>query len=130
MSIKVNDFRWEKGKNDLEYIALLEKNRDVMLNNFRKCSKVAREQYNKGRKDVIAEANLAHNIECGDCVRQITAADETRIRAEEREKHFKAIMEFINTPNRGECDYFIVDQIEDYIMARMREGEQNAKDNT
>lgn len=54
---------------------------------------------------------------------------EARIRAEERGKHFKAIMEFINTPNRGKCDYFIVDQIEDYIMARMREGEQDAKDN-
>ena len=41
-----------------------------------------KEIYEQGRKDGIAEANLAHNIECGDCVRQITAADETRIRAE------------------------------------------------
>lgn len=51
MSIHVTDFKWEKGKNDLEYIALLEKNIDVMANNFRECSKVAREQYNKGKTD-------------------------------------------------------------------------------
>lgn len=48
MSIHVTDFKWEKGKNDLEYIALLEKNLDITLDNFRRCSKVAREQYNKG----------------------------------------------------------------------------------
>ena len=95
MSIKVNDFRWEKGKNDLEYIALLEKNRDVMLNNFRKCSKVAREQYNKGKADGIAEANLAHNIECGDCVRQITASDKARIRAEAIDEFVESISESV-----------------------------------
>lgn len=48
MSIKVTNFKWEKGKNDLEYIELLENNLDVMLGKFRECSKVAREQYNKG----------------------------------------------------------------------------------
>ena len=57
------------------------------------------------------------------CSKWLDGHDE-KIRADEREKHFKAIMEFINTPNRGECDYFIVDQIEDYIMARMKEGKQ------
>ena len=29
MSIQVNDFRWEPGKNDAEYIKLLESSRDV-----------------------------------------------------------------------------------------------------
>lgn len=48
MSIHVTDFKWEKGENDLEYIALLEKNIDVMTDKFRECSKIAREQYNKG----------------------------------------------------------------------------------
>lgn len=38
--------------------------------------------YEKGKADGIAEANLNHNTECGDCVRQITAADESKIRAE------------------------------------------------
>lgn len=42
--------------------------------------------YEKGKEDGIAEANLKHNIECGDCARQIAAADEARIRADEREK--------------------------------------------
>ena len=28
MSIRVNDFRWEPGKNDAEYIKLLESSRD------------------------------------------------------------------------------------------------------
>lgn len=48
MSIKVIDFKWERGKNDLEYIALLENNLEAMLDKFRECSKVAREQYSKG----------------------------------------------------------------------------------
>lgn len=55
MSIRVTDFKWERGKNDLEYIALLEKNRDAMMNNFRECSKIAKEQYNKGKADGIKE---------------------------------------------------------------------------
>ena len=57
MSIRVKDFKWDKGKNDLEYIELLEKNLDSSLSTYRECSKVAREQYkkgyDKGRKDVI-----------------------------------------------------------------------------
>lgn len=42
-------------------------------------------------------------------------------RAEEREKHFRKIMSFINTNNRGNCDYFIVDQIENYIAEQLKE---------
>lgn len=55
MSTRVTDFKWEKGKNDLEYIALLEKNLDVMLYKFRECSKFAKEQYNKGRESAFKE---------------------------------------------------------------------------
>lgn len=40
---------------------------------------------------------------------------EEDIRADEREKVFDKIMSFINTSNRGNCDYFIIDQIENYI---------------
>lgn len=36
-------------------------------------------------------------------------------RADERAKVFDKIMSFINTSNRGNCDYFIIDQIENYI---------------
>ena len=49
--------------------------------------------YKKGRKDGRAEANLDHSVECGDCVRQITAADEARIRADERKKVIDKIRE-------------------------------------
>lgn len=42
-------------------------------------------------------------------------AKEDKIRADEREKVFDKIMSFINTSNRGNCDYFIIDQIENYI---------------
>lgn len=42
--------------------------------------------YEHGFADGVEEgkkqANIDHNIECGDCVRQITAADEERIRAD------------------------------------------------
>lgn len=59
MSIKVNDFKWEKGKNDLEYIALLKNNLDAMLDKFKECSKIAREQYfkgyEKGKKEAISK---------------------------------------------------------------------------
>lgn len=43
-----------------------------------------------------------------------------QIGADERTKHFNKIMSFINTPNRGNCDYFIIDQIEDYIRENKR----------
>lgn len=43
---------------------------------------VKQEAYEQGKADGIREANINHNIECGDCVRQITAADEERIRAD------------------------------------------------
>lgn len=56
MSIHVTDFKWEKGKNDLEYIALLEKNLAVMKDNFKECSKLARNQYNKGSVDGYNQA--------------------------------------------------------------------------
>lgn len=49
--------------------------------------------YEKGKEDGIAEANLAHNAECGDCIRQITAADVERIRADERKKVIEKIRE-------------------------------------
>lgn len=66
MSIHVTDFKWEKGKNDLEYIALLEKNIDAMAYKFRECAKVAREQYNKGyekgRTDSIKDTELFREI--------------------------------------------------------------------
>lgn len=52
-----------------------------------------KETYEKGKKDGIAEANLNHNIECGDCARQITTADEARIRADERKKVIEKIRE-------------------------------------
>lgn len=48
MSIHVKYFKWEKGKNDLEYITLLENNLDALINNLKKYSKIAKEQYNKG----------------------------------------------------------------------------------
>lgn len=40
---------------------------------------------------------------------------EKEVRADERAKVFDKIMSFINTSNRGNCDYFIIDQIENYI---------------
>lgn len=46
---------------------------------------------------------------------------EEKIRADERAKHFDKIMSFINTSNRGNCDYFIVDQIEKYIAEQLKE---------
>lgn len=46
--IKVNDFKWEKGKNDLEYIELLKKNIDRMLSQYLHLTSVVKEQYNKG----------------------------------------------------------------------------------
>ena len=45
---------------------------------------------------------------------------EDELRADEREKHFDKIMSFINTSNRGNCDYFIVDQIEEYIAEQLK----------
>lgn len=61
MSIRVKEFKWDKGKNDLEYIKLLEKNLDSSLSTYRECAKTAREQYKKGyqqgrsdeRKEII-----------------------------------------------------------------------------
>lgn len=38
-----------------------------------------------------------------------------------RECTFQKIMSFINTNNRGNCDYFIVDQIENYIAEQLKE---------
>lgn len=64
MSIHVTDFKWEKGKNDLEYIALLEKNIDAMTDKFRECSKVAREQYNKGYEEGRADQKKKDIIHC------------------------------------------------------------------
>lgn len=79
MSIKVEDFRWEKGKNDLEYITLLKRNLDAMTYKFKECAKVAKEQYNKGResafKEIAYSDGLIKESEC-----------EKRIRADERAK--------------------------------------------
>ena len=49
--------------------------------------------YEKGKEDGIAESNANRNIECGDCVRQITTADEERIRTDERKKVIATIRE-------------------------------------
>lgn len=46
------------------------------------------------------------------------------VRADERAKHFDKIMSFINTSNRGNCDYFIVDQIEKYIAEQLKSNKQ------
>lgn len=46
---------------------------------------------------------------------------EKQIRAEVTNKHFSKIMSFINTNNRGNSDYFIVDQIENYIADQLKE---------
>lgn len=43
------------------------------------------------------------------------------IRADAIDEHFRKIMSFINTNNRGSCDYFIVDQIENYIAEQLKE---------
>lgn len=48
-----------------------------------------------GKADGIAEANLAHNIECGDCARQITASDKARIRAEAIDEFVESISESV-----------------------------------
>ena len=65
MSIRVKDFKWDKGKNDLEYIELLEKNLESSLSTYRECVKTAREQYKKGydkgradRDREITESNV------------------------------------------------------------------------
>ena len=42
-------------------------------------------------------------------------------RADAIDEHFTKIMSFINTNNRGNCDYFIVDQIENYIFEQLKE---------
>lgn len=42
-------------------------------------------------------------------------------RADAIDEHFRKIMSFINTNNRGSCDYFIVDQIENYIAEQLKE---------
>lgn len=62
MSIKVTDFKWEKGKNDLEYIALLEKTLDAMKYKFGECAKVAKEQYNKGRESAFKEIAYSDDV--------------------------------------------------------------------
>lgn len=81
MSIRVTDFKWEKGKNDLEYIALLKENLDAMTYKFKECAKVAKEQYNKGRESAFKE--IAYSEELG-----LTKESEyeKRIRADERAK--------------------------------------------
>lgn len=60
---------------------------------FEKIRETSKEAYEKGKADGIRETNIDHNIECGDCVRQITAADEERIRADERKKVIDKIRE-------------------------------------
>ena len=42
-------------------------------------------------------------------------------REDAMKEHFRNILDFINTSNRGNCDYFIVDQIENYIGDYMKE---------
>lgn len=91
MSIKVTNFKWEKGKNDLEYIALLEKNLDAMAYKFRECAKIAKEQYNKGRKSAFEE------IAYSDVIKE--SEYEKRIRADERAK---VIDELIKTLAKSE----------------------------
>lgn len=44
-----------------------------------------------------------------------------QIRADVIDEHFSKIMSFINTNNRGNSDYFIVDQIENYIAEQLKE---------
>lgn len=46
---------------------------------------------------------------------------ESQIRKDAMKEHFRNILDFINTSNRGNCDYFIVDQIENYIGDYMKE---------
>lgn len=43
-------------------------------------------------------------------------------RADATDEHFQKIMSFISTNNRGNCDYFIVDQIENYISEQLQKG--------
>lgn len=55
-------------------------------------------------------------------VRELQAQNK-QIRADVVEEHFTKIMSFINTSNRGNSDYFIVDQIENYIAEQLKEQE-------
>ena len=47
--------------------------------------------------------------------------------SDEVNKHFEAIMNFINTPNRYDCPYFVIDRIENYITEILNE-EANEND--
>ena len=86
---------------DMEEIVKMTITDDIEKSNFnpqmlKSCTDSAYQcGYQQGRKDGIAEANLAHNIECGDCVRQITATDEERIRADEREKVINEVKQYL-----------------------------------
>lgn len=70
-----------------------------------------RKAYEKGKADGIKEANADHNVECGDHVRQLTAADEARIRVNERKKVLDEVIkiarEEIDFENQAEQIRFV-----------------------
>lgn len=48
--------------------------------------------------------------------------------SDEVKMHFEKIMEFINSPNRCDCPYYVIDRIEAYIAEQMlREVIENGK---
>lgn len=88
----------------------------------------------KTRIEVLPCGKCEDMIDCDNCLFQKEAKElyeqiradlirevEKKVRAEVIEKHFAKIMSFINTSNRGNSDYFIVDQIENYITEQLKE---------
>ena len=104
---------------------------------WREREEALKETYKKGKADGIAEANADHNVECGDCVRQITTADEARIRADERRKTIDELSVYIlNSCKDVKCkeditvdndfDFYASELLE--MLEQMKEqeaGEQN-----
>ena len=71
MSIQVNDFRWEPGKNDAEYIKLLESSRDEWQKIAQKAiAKLVKEQ--KPKPPITSEEQYGDHLQhCPSCGRAL-----------------------------------------------------------
>ena len=75
MSIQVNDFRWEPGKNDAEYIRLLESSRDewqkIAQKAISKLKTLSKAQEPIPVKRIDGKRN--HLLKCGGCNANLTS---------------------------------------------------------